>query len=85
MTEKCKVIQPNTEIDRLLYEKFTNQFRKGYVEVGEEKICMPVAYKEIADEIENFEVRDSDIFIASHPKTGTVRQKLPLKTLLGSF
>lgn len=70
LSEKCKKIEPITEIDRLLYEKYTSDFRKGFVEIGEEKICMPLTFKDIADQIENFEVKDTDIFIASYPKAG---------------
>lgn len=70
MSDKCVEIKPNNPTDRLLYATFTCEFIKGYVEIGGEKICMPLAYKAIADEIENFEVRDTDIFVASHPKAG---------------
>lgn len=70
MSVKCKIIVPETEIDKKLYKYITNQYRKGYVEIGEKKIVMPQYYAQIADDIENFEVRDSDVWIVTHPKTG---------------
>jgi hypothetical protein len=60
----------DTEQDRLLNELFMPSFRKGYVRVGVNKVVMPVYYLQFADRIENMEVRDSDVWVVSHPKTG---------------
>jgi len=59
-----------SEQDRLLNQFFMPSFRKGYVRVGPNKVLMPVRYLEYADRIEDMEVRDSDVWVVSHPKTG---------------
>ncbi|KAJ9600879.1 hypothetical protein L9F63_000991 [Diploptera punctata] len=46
-------------------------FRKGYVRLGPNKVVMPLYYLEFAERIEDMKVRDSDIWVISHPKTGT--------------
>lgn len=56
------------DIDELLKNKFTNDFRKGYVTY--DGITMPLKYKELKEDIDNFEVFDDDIWICSFPKTG---------------
>lgn len=70
MSEKCRIIEPVDGIDKKLYDLCVFEYRTGFVEVGDEKICLPLKYKEIADKIENFQVRDTDVFIVSHPKAG---------------
>lgn len=70
MSVKCVKIEPNNEVDKILYKYFTSPFRKEYIEVGDGKFIMPEHYSTIADEIENFEVKDTDIWLTSHPKTG---------------
>lgn len=69
MGQQFQTIKPDNDIDRLLLE-FTNILRKGYVEIGDDKTIMPSAYISIAKDIENFDVRDSDIFVISHMKSG---------------
>ncbi|PSN58315.1 hypothetical protein C0J52_00108 [Blattella germanica] len=61
----------DTEQDKLLNEYFMPGFRKGYVRMGPNKVVMPIYYLEFVDRIENMEVRDSDVWVVSHPKTGT--------------
>lgn len=65
-----KPIIPDNEIDKMLYKYDTFEYIKGYIEIGEEKFVMPSRYVAIADEIENFEIRDTDIWIISRPKSG---------------
>jgi hypothetical protein len=60
----------DSEQDRLLNQFFMPPFRKGYVRVGPNKVVMPVHYLEFADRIEDMEVRNSDVWVVSHPKTG---------------
>lgn len=69
MQYKWKIIEPTNEIDKIVCD-FSTDLRKSYIEIGDDKIVMPSRYIEIANDIENFEVRDTDIFVASHPKTG---------------
>ncbi|XP_043497022.1 luciferin sulfotransferase-like [Polistes fuscatus] len=59
----------NVTLDRILKEKFTSEFRSGYVTVGD--VCLPERYKHFAEEIENFEIRDDDVWVCTFPKTGT--------------
>ncbi|XP_015173286.1 PREDICTED: amine sulfotransferase-like [Polistes dominula] len=59
----------NVTLDRILKEKFTSEFRSGYVTVKD--VCLPERYKHFAEEIENFEIRDDDVWVCTFPKTGT--------------
>jgi hypothetical protein len=60
----------NSEQDHLLNELFMPPFRKGYVRVGPNKVLLPLYYLDYAERIEDMEVRDSDVWVVSHPKTG---------------
>lgn len=53
---------------RLLNRDFTSKFRKGYVDI--KGITMTRRYADMADEVLNWEVYDSDLWISSFPKTG---------------
>lgn len=66
MTFNCT--KTESELNRLLCEKFTSEFRTGYIEIG--GICLPEYFQHFADRIENFEVRHDDIWVCSFPKTG---------------
>ncbi|XP_043276423.1 luciferin sulfotransferase-like [Venturia canescens] len=57
------------DVDRLLRETFTNEFRTGYINL--KGFCLPAYYKKFANSIENFEVRDDDVWVCSFPKSGT--------------
>lgn len=57
-----------TDVDRLLRETFTNEFRTGYMTL--EGFCLPAYYENFANSIENLEVRDDDIWVCSFPKSG---------------
>jgi len=59
-----------SEQDRLLNQFFTTSFRKGHVRIGPNKVLMPVYYVGYADRVENMEVRDSDVWVVTHPKAG---------------
>ncbi|KAF5286678.1 hypothetical protein FQA39_LY16161 [Lamprigera yunnana] len=71
MTESITRIESGNEIDSLLNKHFLTKIRSGFVEVGENKFCLPVSYEKFRDDLENFEVRDSDVYLIAHPKTGT--------------
>ncbi|XP_044731509.1 luciferin sulfotransferase-like [Chrysoperla carnea] len=73
-TIKYQKIDPNNSndpIDKKLYKYLINDFRKGYIEVTDKKYVFTQYYTEFIEKIENFEVYDTDIFVMSHPKTGT--------------
>jgi len=72
MAVSIKKIGNDTEVDRILNETFTSAVRStGFVEVGEEKFVLPALYIDWEEKIRNFEVRDEDVFILGHLKTGT--------------
>ncbi|XP_044738375.1 luciferin sulfotransferase-like [Chrysoperla carnea] len=59
----------NSNSDKNLLKYFTNF--KSFIEVTNKKFVLPECYSEFMEQIENFEVYDSDVFILSYPKTGT--------------
>ncbi|XP_044739943.1 luciferin sulfotransferase-like [Chrysoperla carnea] len=61
----------NLKSDEDLLKYFTSDFRKGYIEVTNKKFVLPQYYLEFMEKIENFEVYDTDVYVVSHPKTGT--------------
>lgn len=61
------------DLNRILREKFTSEFRTGYVTVN--GVCLPEYYLEFADSIDNLEVRDDDVWVCSFPKTGKSRHR----------
>ncbi|XP_044739367.1 luciferin sulfotransferase-like [Chrysoperla carnea] len=61
----------NLKSDENLLKYFTCDFRKGYIEVTNKKFVLPQYYLEFMDKIDNFDVYDTDVFVVSHPKTGT--------------
>lgn len=70
MSSKCRRIEPDQPLNKILLKNVT-KYNDGFIEIGEEKILMPLRYLDIADEVENFQVRDSDVFVVTHPRTGT--------------
>lgn len=67
-----KIIQRDSETSRILLDYFMPKFRNGYVEIDEEKYLLPIDYLRFEESYDNFEVKNSDVYIASHPKTGNV-------------
>lgn len=63
-----KIITAEDDLDRLLKDKFTSDFRTGYIEI--DGFCLPEHYANFADAIENMEVYDDDIWVCSFPKSG---------------
>ncbi|KAF2883516.1 hypothetical protein ILUMI_22689 [Ignelater luminosus] len=61
----------DNEVDKLLNRVFTSPVRTGYVEVGEDKFCLPVYYRQYEESLKKFEIYDDDVFVCGHPKTGT--------------
>nr|XP_031843272.1 sulfotransferase 4A1-like [Nomia melanderi] len=62
-------MEDDADLEQILREKFTSEFRKGYVTV--DGVCLPQRYEEFAKAIEDFEVKDDDVWVCSFPKTGT--------------
>lgn len=63
------IIKPlESEVQRKVDEKFQGQPRM--VKIGPSKWLMPGCFSEFADTIWNFEVRPSDVFICTFPRSG---------------
>ncbi|KAF2892272.1 hypothetical protein ILUMI_13900 [Ignelater luminosus] len=71
MSVSIKDIGNDTKLDQILNKEFKNPLRAGYVEAGEDKVCLPIYYKNYEEKIRKFEVRDDDVFLCALPKTGT--------------
>lgn len=76
VNHEWRVITPVNEDDKLLYDNFMPIFRNGYIEIDDNKYCLPVDYVRIMDSIENFEIRENDVFVTSMPKTGMTKSGL---------
>ena len=63
-----KFITAEDDLDRLLQEKYTSEFRTGYITI--DAVCLPEYFRQFADKIENFEVRDDDTWVCTFPKAG---------------
>jgi len=68
---KIREIPKDDETGRIMHDQMTDEFQTRYVYIGEDYTCMPIHYAKFAEDIENFEVRNSDVWICSYPKTGT--------------
>ncbi|KAK5638114.1 hypothetical protein RI129_012409 [Pyrocoelia pectoralis] len=71
MAHNIRRIGNGNKIDRLLNETLVTEVRKGFVEVGSDNVCLPIYYEKYEKFLNKFEVRDSDIYLLAHPKTGT--------------
>ncbi|KAF2895327.1 hypothetical protein ILUMI_10845 [Ignelater luminosus] len=71
MSISIREIGNDTKLNQILNRQLTNSLRSGYVEVGKDKICLPVYYKNYEEMIRKFNVRHDDVFLLGLPKTGT--------------
>ncbi|KAF2881818.1 hypothetical protein ILUMI_24374 [Ignelater luminosus] len=72
MDFKVKIIENETEEDRMLNSLLTSPVREKFVEIGEEKFVLPIYFTENWEsDVNKFEVLDDDVFLLGHPKTGT--------------
>ncbi|GLV32781.1 Sulfotransferase 2 [Carabus blaptoides fortunei] len=55
--------------DEILNKSFLNEFRTGYIKM--DNFVLPEYFKEFSDRVESFEVKNTDIWVCSFPKTGT--------------
>lgn len=56
------------DLGDMLLKNFTNCFRSGYVK--SRGYVLPEFYKKYGQKVEEFEVRDDDLWVVSFPKTG---------------
>lgn len=70
MSRKIQQVSYAGEVGELLKTYFTEKTREGYVLVGDEEVIMPLYYEGFMQDINELEVFDSDVFVASHPKAG---------------
>lgn len=71
-----KMLIEDQELDMILKRDFTSRYRKGYVNA--EGVTMPEQYLEIKDGIDNWNVKEEDVWICSFPKSGN-RQFIPFR------
>ncbi|XP_014227591.1 sulfotransferase 1C4-like [Trichogramma pretiosum] len=57
------------DLERLAYETLTEKARTNFIKI--DGVFLPEDYKQIADAVENFEVRDDDVWVCSFQKSGT--------------
>lgn len=60
----------DSEIESKIAKNFTIQ-QKELVQVGDEKFLLPQKFEKVASQLYNFEVRPSDVFICTLPRSGT--------------
>lgn len=70
MDFKVKTIESDREEDRMLNELAVSPVREKYVEIGDEKFVLPIYFNEYWERVNKFEVRDDDVYICGHMKTG---------------
>ena len=63
-----KIITDDIKLDRLLNEQFKSDLGTGYANFN--GTCLPKRYKDFAHAIENFEIRDDDVWLCGFSKTG---------------
>lgn len=63
----CYKLLDDSIVDRL--DSFYNK-NNNFIEVNPGNVVMPRIYRDIGDQILNFEVRQDDIWMISYPRTG---------------
>ncbi|KAF5300812.1 hypothetical protein FQA39_LY19120 [Lamprigera yunnana] len=71
MDLNIKDIKNTNEIDSLLNKSYSGVLHSGFIEIGKDNFCFLGYYKNYKEKINKFEVRDSDVYLVAHPKTGT--------------
>lgn len=69
--KKIKKVDDTDEIGRIIRKDFLDPFCENYVLFGEEETSLGDNYLKFVEVIDNFEIRDSDVIVASYPKAGT--------------
>ncbi len=65
-----EIINFNETISDNLLEKYPGQ-PEGFVQVGKEGFILFDGYKNFADTIYEFKARSDDVFVCTHPRSGT--------------
>ncbi|KAF5269723.1 hypothetical protein FQA39_LY08646 [Lamprigera yunnana] len=69
--DSVKKVENIDEIGRIIHKDFLDPFCENYVYIGKEDTVLGENYLKFIETIENFEIRDTDIIVASYPKAGT--------------
>lgn len=67
------------ELGKLLHKTFALPIRKRYIKV--DGVVLPEHFKYFAERIENFNIRDDDVWVCSFPKTGKKWYQLLIASL----
>ncbi|XP_058800464.1 luciferin sulfotransferase-like [Phymastichus coffea] len=62
-------MKPDLDLDRLAYETLVDKAKTK--SIWKDGVFLPEEYNRIADAVENFEVRDDDVWVCSFQKSGT--------------
>lgn len=72
MERKVEKVKATDELGKIVVKNFVTKLRSGFILVGDEKTFLVNNYLKYADRIDNFDVRDSDVFVITHPKSGKI-------------
>ncbi|CAG9759669.1 unnamed protein product [Ceutorhynchus assimilis] len=73
----------NDRLEYILEKHFTNSFRKGHITV--DGVTMPLRFREMQEEILNWDVNEADVWICSFPKTGTTWTQEMVWMMMNNF
>lgn len=76
-----EAVNMDTDLDKLAFETLTEKAQTNFVRV--DGIFLPEDYKKYADEVENFQVEDDDVWVCSFQKSGKLSFKsIQMKKLI---
>lgn len=76
MERKVEEVKPTDELGKIVVDHLVSKLRSGFILVGNERTFLVNNYLKYADRIDDFDVRDSDVFVITHPKSGKISKCL---------
>lgn len=71
MNYKVRIIESDTEEDRMVNKLCVSTIREKFVEIGQDKFILPIYFNDHWEKAVNkFEVRNDDVYITGYMKTG---------------